>query len=620
MSVRRGATLTVLAWLASAAGDVPAGGPGSPEGLWLSGSGEVLWLVQAEGGRYDVVAKRLNQPWEWVGEELAGTPRAMAATGSRLRMLLSPRGALTFSTSKPKRVVARTPDDPNWPDGAPPLAACGATGLGEGAGEAMLVAVEASASVPPAGAEPNAAPVGGIELRLFANRGAGWFEPTPPLPLPDGLDRLHVAEVGGRAYVLIESQADPNGPARLMAGGAEGWRRIDDPAVVPRTWPAGMVGVRDRLLIVHRRAASGPTGRDANAPRVADATGEDANTADLARDANVRGSADGAGATAGWWLTVYRPAGGGTVSQPILSAGAQPLPLGGDLRPLVARLGDRAVLLWRGDEALKMTAVSVAGRYDAIREVTILGTEPQESHAEEVFSYLLIGVLIGVGVPLFLLPGRMPRTAFALPEPVRPTGLLKRVAAGMIDLLPCLALAGAVFPVEPPPGGGGLPWSTDVELTTQQALMVATCLGLYVVYGFLMELAYGATLGKLALGIRVVAVGAQRADLRECALRNVTKILEMAPPLTVMLVLFPLLTPWRQRFGDMLAGTAVVESASLRLYGALRLEDEKLADGVPPAPQEMRRPKSDDAPDDDRAKGRDEDADGGPERGDGSDE
>jgi uncharacterized RDD family membrane protein YckC len=505
-------------------------------------------------------------------------------------MLLSPRGALTFSTTKPKRVVARTPDDANWPEGAPPLAACGATGLGEGPGEAILVAVEARAPGRRDGDANAPADPDGIELRLFANGGSGWFEPAEPLPLPEGLDRLHLAEVDGTVFVLIDGET--GGRARLMAGSADGWARVEVDSAVLRSWPAGMVGVGGRLLIVHRPGLIDRAGlaADPDAPGAeAGPSGDgdaNANAPGPSGDANASGGS-GNGSPGGWWLTVYRPADGGMVSQPILSPGAKPLPLGAQARPLVGRLGDRAVLLWRRDEALEMTAISVAGRYDAVREVTILSTEPQESRAEEVFSYLLIGVLIGVGVPLLLLPARMPRTAFALPEPVRPTGLLKRMSAGLIDLLPCLALAGAIFPVEPPADGGGLPWSTDVELTTEQALMVATCLGLYVVYGFLMELAYGATLGKLAVGIRVVAVGAQRADLRECALRNVTKILEMAPPLTVMLVLFPLLTPWRQRFGDMLAGTAVVDSASLRLYAALRAENEKLADGVPPAPEEM---------------------------------
>ncbi len=76
------------------------------------------------------------------------------------------------------------------------------------------------------------------------------------------------------------------------------------------------------------------------------------------------------------------------------------------------------------------------------------------------------------------------------------------------------------------------------------------------VYCIALEKLYGATLGKLALRLRVVGQGGRKASLRELALRNISKILELA---VFPFLLLPVFTRYRQRLGDKVAWTTVID-------------------------------------------------------------
>ena len=116
-------------------------------------------------------------------------------------------------------------------------------------------------------------------------------------------------------------------------------------------------------------------------------------------------------------------------------------------------------------------------------------------------------------------------------------------------------------------------------------------LAIFVVYGFVMELRYGATLGKLLLKMRVVGEGGQKADLREVSLRNLWKIIEMfLPPRLPLLPLVILFNRNRQRVGDWLARTAVVDARLIP--SPLPIPDQ------PAGPDEPDGPDRPDHPDD----------------------
>jgi uncharacterized RDD family membrane protein YckC len=76
-------------------------------------------------------------------------------------------------------------------------------------------------------------------------------------------------------------------------------------------------------------------------------------------------------------------------------------------------------------------------------------------------------------------------------------------------------------------------------------------------YGCLLEAACGATLGKIIVGLRVVRTGGRSAFLA-AAIRNLFRVLDGLGFYLVGAVVAAC-SPWRQRLGDLSAGTAVME-------------------------------------------------------------
>jgi len=68
----------------------------------------------------------------------------------------------------------------------------------------------------------------------------------------------------------------------------------------------------------------------------------------------------------------------------------------------------------------------------------------------------------------------------------------------------------------------------------------------------------------MLLGLRVVDETGSRPDLRAAAVRNLTRlIILLVPNPLAILLLFPLLNINRQRLGDLMARTAVIERKAL---------------------------------------------------------
>ena len=131
--------------------------------------------------------------------------------------------------------------------------------------------------------------------------------------------------------------------------------------------------------------------------------------------------------------------------------------------------------------------------------------------------------------------------------------------AAMIDLLPFPLLMSVAFPdiraVQPDEVFGK--WVPPESLVQWYLLSVAT----YTVYSMFMEWRFGATLGKMAVKIRVIGYQGARPNLRETLLRNLSRLIPLCfNPLLPLLVFFPLLNPNKQRLGDLLARTAVIDA------------------------------------------------------------
>ena len=82
---------------------------------------------------------------------------------------------------------------------------------------------------------------------------------------------------------------------------------------------------------------------------------------------------------------------------------------------------------------------------------------------------------------------------------------------------------------------------------------------LLLLYFVLLELLWGATIGKRILGLRVQTVEGQRVSVVKSLIRNITKVLG---PLIILDWLVGIVTPGdkRQKFTDRIAGTTVVST------------------------------------------------------------
>ena len=131
--------------------------------------------------------------------------------------------------------------------------------------------------------------------------------------------------------------------------------------------------------------------------------------------------------------------------------------------------------------------------------------------------------------------------------------LRRRLAAGLIDAVPLLtgfALSSAIQ----------LPDDSVVPTLVPVAGVVT-----YIAFILAFEVTTGRSLGKMMLGLRVSATNGTTPTTRAIVIRNVLRLLD-GPGLAMIL-----LTPLRQRLGDLLARTVVVLAADSEVEP---LEDE----------------------------------------------
>jgi len=79
----------------------------------------------------------------------------------------------------------------------------------------------------------------------------------------------------------------------------------------------------------------------------------------------------------------------------------------------------------------------------------------------------------------------------------------------------------------------------------------------------------GQTLGKRALGIRVVAVNGAPVGWMAAFVRNLLRVVDMLPALYAVGLVTGLFDPWGRRLGDLVAGTLVVHVPRAASAGAM---------------------------------------------------
>jgi len=137
-------------------------------------------------------------------------------------------------------------------------------------------------------------------------------------------------------------------------------------------------------------------------------------------------------------------------------------------------------------------------------------------------------------------------------------GLGRRFGALVIDVLLFCAV---FFPVTKLVKGvwlmqrGDHQWAYGWFITDPLCIIFLVVIVLYYI---LLEGWAGATVGKWALGLRVVNVDGGKPGFSRSMVRNVLRIVDALPAFNILGVVLILRSPERARFGDRAAGTRVV--------------------------------------------------------------
>jgi uncharacterized RDD family membrane protein YckC len=125
---------------------------------------------------------------------------------------------------------------------------------------------------------------------------------------------------------------------------------------------------------------------------------------------------------------------------------------------------------------------------------------------------------------------------------MQPVGVGLRIVAGIIDLIVMMVI---IFPL------------SLVVGQSMGAQLGVSLIG--IVYFIVMEALKGATVGKMAMGLKVVKKDGSAISWQESVIRNLLRIVDALPVFYIVGIICIAVTDLKQRVGDMAAGTLVVK-------------------------------------------------------------
>jgi len=200
-----------------------------------------------------------------------------------------------------------------------------------------------------------------------------------------------------------------------------------------------------------------------------------------------------------------------------------------------------------------MTEVDLRGR--VLHEDVALAVAPEPPLLSQPDQVVMTAVLIVATVLMLVFWRRDPkRNRLILPEGYRLAGMAKRALAGLIDLAPGLVVVLLVFGVEPMALGSQ--WPAQPRVGSWEAMFPGlTLIVVTVLHTMVGEALTGQSLGKKCTGLQVRSLTGRKATPMQVALRCVLKAFDLIAPL---LLLLPVIGPFRQRLGDLVARTVVL--------------------------------------------------------------
>lgn len=137
-------------------------------------------------------------------------------------------------------------------------------------------------------------------------------------------------------------------------------------------------------------------------------------------------------------------------------------------------------------------------------------------------------------------------------------GVRTRFAALAVDFI---LLSAVFFPVTRIVKGTWLMTASDHRWVSGWFVTDPLCLiYLFVIFAYfvLMEALAGDTVGKRLLGLRIIGVDSERVGLGKAFVRNVLRVVDSLPVLSILGIVLVTGSAEKARFGDRVAGTRVI--------------------------------------------------------------
>lgn len=196
------------------------------------------------------------------------------------------------------------------------------------------------------------------------------------------------------------------------------------------------------------------------------------------------------------------------------------------------------------------------------------GADGLPAHELERRLYTAVGFCVGLVLLGAWMAYLRRRQALTLLTKLTPRDLYapmgSRALAFFADFIVVFALALATKRFYPEPFVDLFPFPSDY-LILQPAWPFAAAYGVYFIGS---EWLFGATLGKFLMGLRVVGDGGRRASLWSVIVRNMVGLYERQPYMLLVAAPMIIFSPRRQRLGDLLSQTFVVQRQGLALFMA----------------------------------------------------
>lgn len=200
---------------------------------------------------------------------------------------------------------------------------------------------------------------------------------------------------------------------------------------------------------------------------------------------------------------------------------------------------------------IQWTRLSLTG--EVLEPATELPRRVETPWSQMAEHVVLFGVLLAVVLMVLFLRRDPAANRLALPSDLVLADFGRRAIAGAIDVAPAVFLAMRLYDVTLE---DLLRYHWPGRVPSFSAMVPgAVAIGLFVAHTTLCELLFARSLGKMFTSLRVADLRGRRPRAWQVVVRGLLKSFDMV---AWLLLILPILGPFRQRLGDLLARTVVV--------------------------------------------------------------